>query len=157
MSTEPITSPITAPLPAGPNPFAGEAPGMLFGLPMPMAAVMGLRGEAVGGVEARVRMLHQPDQSNSRGDVHGGAMATLLDCTMAAACRAHDPAAYGVATIDMTLHFIASGRGDVVATAKCERRGRSISFARAELHAEDGTLLALATGTFKLMERAAKA
>ncbi len=126
---------------------------MLFGLPMPMARVMGLRGEAIGGNQARIRMLHQPDQSNSRGDVHGGAISTLVDCTLAAACRSHDPTAFGVVTIDLTLHFIAAGRGDVIATGTCERRGRSISFARAEVHAEDGSLLALATGTFKLVER----
>lgn len=136
------------------NPYAGEPPGILFGLPMPMTKAMGLRGEAIGGDQARIRMLGQPDQVNSRGDVHGGAIATLLDCAMAAACRSHNPPGFGVVTIDMTLHFIAAGRGDVIGTGKCERRGRSISFARAEVHAEDGTLLALGTGTFKLVERA---
>ena len=65
----------------------------------------------------------------------------------------HDPAAYGVATIDLTLHYVAVGTGDLIATAHCERRGRSISFARGEVRAEDGTLVALATGTFKLVAR----
>jgi acyl-coenzyme A thioesterase PaaI-like protein len=114
------------------NPFEGEAPGILFGLPMPMARAMKLSGERIGEDRAQVRMGFQPDQANSRGDVHGGAIASLLDCALASA-----------------------GSGDLIATAHCERRGRSISFARGEVRAEDGTLVALATGTFKLMARAA--
>ncbi len=144
-------SSITADIPL--SPFAGEAPDMFFGLPMAMARAMALRGERIGDDRAQVRMGFQPDQSNSRGDVHGGSIATLLDCTLAAAVRSHDPAAYGVATIDLTLHFVAAAGGDLVATAHCERRGRSISFARGEVRAEDGTLVALATGSFKLIAR----
>ncbi|WP_399698169.1 PaaI family thioesterase [Xenophilus sp.] len=137
------------------NPFAGEPASVLFGLPMPMARAMALRGEAVGHDRARIRMLYQPEQTNSRGDVHGGAIASLLDCGLAAAVRSHDPAAFGVVTIDLTLHFVSAGGGDLIATARCERRGRSISFARGEVHTEDGTLVAMATGTFKLVARAA--
>ncbi|UCU99422.1 PaaI family thioesterase [Acidovorax radicis] len=135
------------------SPFVGEAPDMFFGLPMAMARAMALRGERIGNDMAQVRMGFQADQANSRGEVHGGSIATLLDCTLAAAARAHDPAAYGVATIDLTLHYVAAGTGDLIATARCERRGRSISFVRGEVRAEDGTLVALATGSFKLMAR----
>ena len=144
-------SSITTDIPV--SPFAAEAPDMFFGLPMAMARAMALRGERIGHDMAQVRMGFQPDQSNSRGDVHGGSIATLLDCTLAAAVRSHDPAAYGVATIDLTLHFVSTASGDLIATAHCERRGRSISFARGEVRAEDGTLVALATGTFKLVAR----
>lgn len=135
------------------NPFSGESPGVLFGLPMAMARAMALRGEAIGQDRARIRMLYQAEQTNSRGDVHGGAIATLLDCALAAAVRSHAPVAFGVVTIDLTLHFVSAGGGDLIGTAQCERRGNSISFARGEVRAEDGTLVALASGTFKLMAR----
>jgi len=144
-------SSITADIPL--SLFAGEAPDMFFGLPMAMARAMALRGERIGHDMAQVRMGFQADQANSRGEVHGGSIATLLDCTLAAAARAHDPAAYGVATIDLTLHYVAAGTGDLIATARCERRGRSISFVRGEVRAEDGTLVAMATGSFKLIAR----
>lgn len=135
------------------NAFAGEPPGVLFGLPMRMAQTMAISGEAIGGDFVRLRMRHQEDYTNSRGDVHGGAIASLLDCALSAAVRAHDPANFGVATIDLTLHFLSAGGGDLIASARCERRGRSISFARGEVHTEDGTLVAMASGTFKLMAR----
>jgi len=135
--------------------FSNEAPGVLFGLPMPMARAFGLRGEAIGDDRARVRMQHNADYTNSRGDVHGGAIATLLDCALSCAARAHDPSRYGVVTVDLTVHFIAPGRGDVIGHGFCERRGRALSFVRGEVRDEAGELLALATGTFKLVERAA--
>lgn len=135
------------------NAFEGEPSGVLFGLPMPMARAMALTGEAIGDDAARIRMRYQKDQTNSRGDVHGGAIASLLDCALAASVRSHDPASFGVVTIDLTLHFVSAGGGDLIATAQCERRGRSISFARGEVHTEDGTLVAMATGTFKLLAR----
>lgn len=99
------------------SPFAGEAPDMFFGLPMAMARAMALRGERIGNDMAQVRLGFQPDLTNSRGDVHGGSIATLLDCTLAAAVRSHDPAAYGVATIDLTLHFVTAAFRD-----RCRRR-----------------------------------
>ena len=136
------------------NEFAGEAPGLLFALPMPMARVFGLTGVHIDAKEARVRMPYHPDHTNSRGDVHGGALATLLDCTLACVARGHDPRRYGVATIDLSVHFTAPGCGELTATAWCERRGRSLCFARGEIRDEQGELLALATGTFKLLERA---
>lgn len=134
-----------------------EEPGLLFGLPMPMARSFALRGEAVGGDLARVRMPYDPERTNSRGDVHGGAIAVLFDCTLASAVRAHAPTACGVVTVDITVHYTAPCAGDVIATAVCERRGRALCFARGEARSTEGELLAIATGTFKLVARAAAA
>lgn len=100
-----------------------------------------------------MRLPHRPDFSNSRGDVHGGALSALFDSVLACAVRAHEPLRWGVVTIDLSVHYLASGRGDVVAEARCDRRGRSLCFARGEAYDDSGRLLATATGTFKLVER----
>lgn len=135
------------------SPFAGEAPGILFGLSIPLAAVFQLAGTHIGHERARIVMPPNPRYGNSRGDVHGGALAILMDCALAAAVRSHDPVRFGVATIDLTMHYLAPAQGEVVALAQCERRGRAISFGRGEAYDSEGTLLAMATGTFKLLER----
>lgn len=135
---------------------SGDAPDQLFGLVMPMVEVFALKGEAIGDDRARVRMPRNRAHSNSRGEVHGGALAVLLDCALACAARSHAPTAFGVVTVDMTLHFVAPSDGDVIATTFCERRGRSLCFVRGEARSENGELLALATGTFKLVERKAQ-
>ncbi|RMX04281.1 PaaI family thioesterase [Corticibacter populi] len=130
-----------------------EPRGILFQLPMPMAGSFDLRGLEIGGLQAKVLLPYDPAWTNSRGEVHGGALSMLFDCTLASACRAHEPGRFGVVTLDLTVHFLAPGRGDVIASATCERRGRAMCFARGEVHDESGQLLALATGTFKLVER----
>lgn len=135
--------------------FDNEPPGLLFGLPMPMATAFGLRAHGIGDDCANMRMPPDARYTNSRGDVHGGAIATLMDCTLAAAARAHDPSRFGVVTIDMSLHFLAPARGELLASARCERRGRSMSFVRGEARDAQGVLVAIATGCFKLVERSA--
>ena len=126
---------------------------MIFGLPMAMAESFLLKGEAIGNDRARVRMPYQKQYTNSRGDMHGGAIATLLDVGLSCAARAHDPLSYGVVTVDLTIHYIAPAAGDVICTSVCEKRGRSLSFVRGELRNDAGELLGMATGTFKLVER----
>ncbi len=134
--------------------FSNEAPDTLFSLRMPMVQAFSLQGVRIGDDQATVLMPASPLHTNSRGDVHGGAFAVLMDCVLSCAARAHDPARFGVITVDMALHFVAGTRGDVVATARCERRGKSLCFVRGEAHDADGNLLTLATGTFKLVDRA---
>lgn len=148
--SQPASAPVT---PLDPTRFAHEPEGLLFGLPMPMARVMAFRGERIADDTAQIRMAFQADHANSRGEVHGGSLATLLDCALASACRAHAPEAFGVATIDLSLHYVSAGKGDLIATAHCERRGRTISFARGEVRDMEGTLVAMATGSFKLITR----
>lgn len=132
-----------------------EAPDTLFSLTMPMVQAFGLRGLRIGDDQATVLMPVDPRYANSRGDVHGGAYAVLMDSVLSCAARSHDPSRYGVITVDMALHYVAGTRGDVTATARCERRGKSLCFVRGEARDADGNLLTLATGTFKLVERTA--
>ncbi|WP_240939286.1 PaaI family thioesterase [Diaphorobacter sp. HDW4A] len=133
--------------------YPAEPEHMIFGLPMAMARAFALKGEAIGNDRARVRMPYQEQFTNSRGDMHGGAIATLLDVGLSAAARAHDPGRYGVITVDLTIHYIAPAAGDVICTAICEKRGRSLSFVRGEISNDAGELLGMATGTFKLVDR----
>lgn len=135
--------------------FSNEPADVLFSLRMPMVQAFGLRGVRIGDDQATVLMPANPIYTNSRGDVHGGAFAVLMDCVLSCAARSHDPARFGVLTVDMSLHYVAGTRGDVIATARCERRGKSLCFVRGEARDADGNLLTLATGTFKLVERAA--
>lgn len=126
---------------------------MLFGQPIPMSRALALIDEAIGDDQARVRMPFNPDHTNSRGEVHGGALLALFDCTLACAARSHDPAGMVVITVDLTTHFVTAARGDVIATARCLRRGRSIAFSQGEARDDAGVLLATATATLKLVPR----
>lgn len=133
--------------------MSGDAKPTLFGLYVPLANELGIVGETIGDDQARMSMPYDQRWSNSRGDVSGGALASLLDFALAAAVRSNDPANFGVATIDLVTHFISPCSGAAIATARCERRGRTLSFARGEVHDDEGRLVATATGTFMLVAR----
>lgn len=142
-----------SPSPSRTSGTAGDHTGMLFGQPIPMSRALALIDEAIGDDQARVRMPFNPDHTNSRGEVHGGALLALFDCTLACAARSHDPAGMVVITVDLTTHFVTAARGDVIATARCLRRDRSIAFSQGEARDDAGVLLATATATLKLVPR----
>ena len=135
-----------------PPPLTGQCH-ELFGHSIALARVFGILGEEIGNDRARVRLPYHPDFTNSRGDVHGGALSVLFDSALACAVRAHDPQGFSVITVDLVVHFLASCRSDVLATAHCDRRGRHLCFARGEAFSPEGQLLATASGTFKLQHR----
>ncbi len=123
-----------------------------FGLQIPFMASLGLIPEHLSTVLARTRLPHRPDLVNSRGDVHGGALMSALDFTLSAAARAHE-ANTGMATIDMTTHFLAPARGTVIFEARCLRVGGSLAFCEGQARDEAGTLLATASATFKIVRK----
>lgn len=123
-----------------------------FGLNIPFMESIGLVPEHLSTELARTRMPHRPDLVNSRGDVHGGALMSGLDFTLSAAARAHE-ADTGMATIDMTTHFLAPARGTVVFEARCLRIGATLAFCEGQALDEEGKLLATASATFKIVRR----
>ena len=126
---------------------------LLFGQSIPLAKVFDFQGEEIGGNQARIRMPYNSEFTNSRGDIHGGAISALFDCSLACSVRAISPLEIGVITIDMTIQYLRSCKTDVIVLAKCDQRGRNICFARAEAFDVEGNLLATASGTFKMVER----
>lgn len=126
---------------------------LLFGLDIPLARAFGIEGLSIGDDEAQLRLPYDARYANSRGDVSGGAIGVLFDCGLAAAVRSHAPDRFGVVTVDLACHFVASCSGDVTLTARCDRRGRQPSFARGEARDANGKLVATATGVFILAPR----
>jgi uncharacterized protein (TIGR00369 family) len=108
---------------------------------------MAVRRAGVVGVTLDSRQ----ELTNSWGSVHGGVLMTLLDVALASAGRSLDETCNGALTVEMKVNFIAAAFGTVHGEGRAQRAGRSLIFSEGELTAEDGTLLAKATGTFKLL------
>jgi uncharacterized protein (TIGR00369 family) len=86
---------------------------------------------------------------NPQGTLHGGILATALDVSMGHLL--HHVAGAGT-TLEMKVQYLASiSRGHVRCEGSFLRRGRSISFLQSLARAEDGSLLAHATATWKLL------
>jgi len=122
-----------------------------FDIHVPFVEHLGLQLlEKRNGV-VRMRLEPQPEFENSWGSMHGGALMTLLDVALATAVRSLDEHCNGAMTVEIKVNFIAAAVGPVLAEGRAQRAGRSLIFSEGELRSEDGTLLAKATGTFKLL------
>jgi len=123
-----------------------------FGLTIPLMQLMGLIPESIGPGHARTRLPWRADLTNSRGDIHGGTMMSILDFTLSAAGRGHAPTTLGMATIDMTTSFMSPGNTDLVIEARCLRVGSSIAFCEGEIRNTEGQLVAKASATFRVLK-----
>ena len=98
----------------------------------------------------------------TQGILHGGAISSLIDVcggTMAL-IGAFDRHAHltvqermvrlsKLGTIDLRVDYLRPGRGkQFVCTSTLLRSGNKVGVVRSELHADDGTLIAVGTGTY---------
>lgn len=96
------------------------------------------------------RLPDSPRFHNRKGDVHGGAAATLIDTTLGFASTEGDPEGTASSTLMLTISYLAPARGELRCTSTWQRRGRSIRFLEAAVTDETGTLVATAQATFKV-------
>lgn len=122
-----------------------------FGLRIPYMEYLGVVPVSCEQDRAVTRLAIRHDLLNSRGHIHGGALMSVLDFTMSAAGRAHDPLGYGLATIDMNTSFIEPVVTDITIQTHCFRRGTSICFCEGQIVDPNGKILVKATATFKLI------
>lgn len=127
--------------------------GRYFGIDVPFMEHIGLAPVSLDETCCTTRLAWNPALVNSRGDIHGGTLMSAFDFTLSAAARAHDPLRYGAITIDLTTHFLEAARSELTVIGRCTKRGRTMAFCEGEILKEDGTLVAVARGVFKLVVR----
>ena len=90
---------------------------------------------------------------NPAGFVQGGILSAMLDDTMGPAVMVMTEGKFYTTTISLTVNFMAAAKpGPITAEAKVIQIGKTIAFMEGKLTAEDGTLLATATTTARLLE-----
>lgn len=122
-----------------------------FDIHVPFVEHLGMQITEKKSGLVRLRLDPRPELENSWGSLHGGVLMTLLDVALASAGRALDDNCNGALTVEMKVNFISAATGPVLGEGRAQRAGRSLIFSEGELTSEDGTLLAKATGTFKLL------
>src|SRR3546814_14161802 len=75
----------------------------------PYAATLGLRAIGNGGGAATVGLPLAEAVANRKGDVHGGAIASLIDMSLSAALRSSITDFKGLATTSLNVNFLAPG------------------------------------------------
>jgi len=123
-----------------------------FGFHIPYLELLGVEPISCKDDVAITRLPIKDTLHNSRRQIHGGAILSVFDFTLSAAARANDPLASGLATISMSTNFISPGNGDLTVEARCVRRGGSIAFCEAVARDESGSIVATASGAFKIIK-----
>jgi len=121
----------------------------------PYYRLLGLRvdlGTPVG--RSRLRIDSRPDLENSRGDFHGGVVASLLDAAMGVAVRSAYAGGEGATTVSLTVNYLEPGRGSLVATGHVRRAGGSLASAEAEVVDASGRIVAHGVGTMRILRAA---
>jgi uncharacterized protein (TIGR00369 family) len=89
------------------------------------------------------------------GFVQGGILSAMLDATMSAGVFAMTHGKLYPPTISMTVNFLAPAKpGPITGEARVTQLGRSVAFVEGRLTADDGTLLATASTSARLVEAA---
>lgn len=106
-----------------------------------------LRVDADGGV--CIALAWRPEFSGRRGAdfFHGGVLASLIDMAAHAAVALHSG---GLSpTLDLRIDYLRPAlAGELLATARVLKLGRSVSRADVQVHGADGQLLAVGRGAF---------
>ena len=96
-----------------------------------------------------------PHHLNLIGILHGGVHATLIDSTMGFIAMLARPE-HSVVTVNLNLNYVAPiEKGKVLVTAEIVHASRKLITTQAFARREDGELLALGTGTFRVLDKKA--
>ncbi|HEV7393580.1 MAG TPA: PaaI family thioesterase [Burkholderiales bacterium] len=94
---------------------------------------------------------------NSRGEVHGGVVASLLDITLSQAVRSTLEGQTNVATISMTVSYLAPAVGLLECRGNVVREGSTVAFAEGEVIDEKGSAVCRAVATYRILRPLARA
>lgn len=119
---------------------------------IPFIGLLKIATDALGHGTATLSLPVEAHLTNSMGKVHGGVIMSLLDVALCTAARTLHPESQGVITINLSTSFIGAGDGErLLADARVLKDGRSMSFVEGEARNADGSLVAKAVGTVRVI------
>lgn len=139
--------------------LANDTPGDAGG-PVPLHDLLGFEFEVpeLGSRTAEVRMPARREAFGSMANLHGGAIATLVDlaCALAAArCRGFDHTKESLVTTDMHVRYLGSHRApEVVARAEVVKLGSRLIVVECKVisgEGDDGGDHVIAVADFSMM------
>ncbi|MGQ0824146.1 MAG: PaaI family thioesterase [Actinomycetota bacterium] len=115
-------------------------------------AAMGTVVEEWGDDGVRLRVPFAEHLTNDGKEYHGGAIAALMDTAGASAVWAgHDfDRGLRASTVSMTVNYTGRAQGDLIAIARCVKRGRDTHFSEIRVEDPQGTLVATGTLVYRI-------
>ena len=115
---------------------------------------MSLIGASLAAVEAgtsEIRLPYREDLTQQKGFVHGGIIGMIADSACGYAAYSLMPPSASLVTVEYKMNILAPARGPLVARGTVVKAGRTLTVARAEVYAEDGTHVASMQQTLMML------
>ena len=115
---------------------------------------MTLIGASLSAVEAgasEITLPYRAELTQQKGYVHGGIIGMIADSAAGYAAYSLMPASASLVTVEYKMNILAPARGSLVARGKVIKAGRTLTVARAEVYAEDGTHVASMQQTLMML------
>jgi len=115
---------------------------------------MTLIGATLSALEpgaSEISLPYRADLTQQKGFVHGGIIGMIADSAAGYAAYSLMPASASLVTVEYKMNILAPARGTLVARGKVIKAGRTLTVARAEVYAEDGTHVASMQQTLMML------
>ena len=110
----------------------------------PYAADLGVKLEAAEAASARFSLRHE-ERNTMAGNLHGGAIASLVSIATRAVVRASAPAKTPLCTASMHVNYVRAARQSLTVETRLIRRVRELAFFETRLEDEGGDVVAFAS------------
>jgi 1,4-dihydroxy-2-naphthoyl-CoA hydrolase len=142
-SAQPSGAPAGASDGSAPPRSSARGPGALDGV----TKFMGMRWDDAQTVRLEIR----PELINAGGLLSGVVTYALVDYCMGSTLWAQTTEQERIATINIALYYIQTAtEGEIICRSELDRRNRTIGIMKSSVHAEDGTLLVTAVGSYSI-------
>jgi uncharacterized protein (TIGR00369 family) len=101
--------------------------------------------------ESEIRLPYRDDLTQQKGFVHGGIIGMIADSAAGYAAYSLMPPSASLVTVEYKMNILAPARGSLVAKGRVVKSGRTLTVARAEVYAEDGTHVASMQQTLMML------
>ena len=105
-------------------------------------ALIGASLTKVGPGEVEIALPYREDLTQQKGFVHGGILGMIADSACGYAAFSLMPAGGSLVTVEYKMNILNPARSSLVARGHVVKPGRTLTVARAEVYAADGTHVA---------------
>ena len=114
-------------------------------------ALIGARLTRVEPGRTEIALAFRDDLTQQKGFVHGGILGMIADTACGYAAFSLMPADCSLVTVEYKINILAPARGSLVARGEVVKPGRTLTVARCEVYADDGTHVATMQQTLMML------
>lgn len=104
--------------------------------------LIGARLALVEPGHVEIQLPYRDDLTQQKGFIHGGILGMIADSACGYSAFSLMPAGGSIVTVEYKMNILAPGRGGLLAKGRVVKPGRTLTIARGDVYADDGTHVA---------------